>query len=161
MIEIGVALSAATQAYGAVRKMIAAGKDLEDTVGQLSQWFTAYSDIREAEHHAKNPGVFAKIVHSKSVEAQSIEIFAARQKMRAQEKELREIVLYAYGADAWREMMQIRKQVAKERQDALYKQSRRRKEFFDNSLIIFAILVLVGLLYGMAYFVFQLLAEVK
>ena len=161
MIEIGVALSAATQAYGAVRKMIAAGKDLEDTVGQLSQWFTAYSDINEAEHQAKNPGLFAKIVHSKSVEAQSIEIFAARQKMRSQEKELREIVLYAYGADAWREMIQIRRQVAKERQDAIHKQTRRRKEFLDNCLILGAILVLAVLLYGMAYFVFQLLAEVK
>jgi len=161
MIEIGVALSAATQAYGAVKKMIAAGKDLEDTVGQLSQWFTAYSDINEAEHQAKNPGLFAKIVHSKSVEAQSIEIFAARQKMRSQEKELREIVLYAYGADAWREMIQIRRQVAKERQDAIHKQTRRRKEFLDNCLILGAILVLAVLLYGMAYFVFQLLAEVK
>lgn len=161
MIEIGVALSAATQAYGAVKKMIAAGKDLEDTVGQLSQWFTAYSDINEAEHQAKNPGLFAKIVHSKSVEAQSIEIFAARQKMRSQEKELREIVLYAFGADAWREMIQIRRQVAKERQDAIHKQTRRRKEFLDNCLILGAILVLAVLLYGMAYFVFQLLAEVK
>jgi NAD+--asparagine ADP-ribosyltransferase len=161
MIEIGVALSAATQAYGAVRKMIAAGKDLEDTVGQLSQWFTAYSDINEAEHQAKNPGLFAKIVHSKSVEAQSIEIFAARQKMRSQEKELREIVLYAYGADAWREMIQIRRQVAKERQDAIHKQTRRRKEFLDNCLMLGAILVLAVLLYGMAYFVFQLLAELK
>lgn len=161
MIEIGVALSAATQAYGAVRKMIAAGKDLEDTVGQLSQWFGAYSDINEAEHQAKNPGLFAKIVHSKSVEAQSIEIFAARQKMRSQEKELREIVLYAFGADAWREMIQIRRQVAKERQDAIHKQTRRRKEFLDNCLILGAILVLAVLLYGMAYFVFQLLAEVK
>lgn len=161
MIEIGVALSAATQAYGAVRKMIAAGRDLEDTVGQLSQWFGAYSDIREAEHSVKNPGLFTKIVHNKSVASASVEIFAARQKMRAQEKELREIILYAYGADAWREMMQIRKQVAKERQDAIHKQARKRKELLDNCLIMFAILVLVGLLYGMGWFVFQLLAEIK
>lgn len=144
MIEIGLAIGVASKSFAVVKKMVAAGRDLEDTVGQLSAWFGAISDINEAERQIKNPPLFRKLTNSKSVEQEAIEIFAAKRKAMAQEKELREIILYAYGQEAWREMIALRKKIKADRERAVYNQIRKRKAMVNNSLMGLAIAVLLA-----------------
>ena len=144
MMEIGLAIGVASKSFTIVKKMVAAGRDLEDTVGQLSAWFGAISDINEAERQIKNPPLFRKLTNSKSVEQEAIEIFAAKRKAMAQEKELREIILYAYGQEAWREMIALRKKIKADRERAIYNQIRRRKAMVNNSLMGLAIGVLLA-----------------
>lgn len=144
MIEIGLAIGVASKSFAIVKKMVAAGRDLEDTVGQLSAWFGAISDINEAERQAKNPPLFRKLTNSKSVEQEAIEIFAAKRKAMAQEKELREIILYAYGQEAWREMIALRKKIKADRERAIYNQIRKRKAMVNNSLMGLAIAILLA-----------------
>lgn len=144
MIEIGLAIGVASKSFAIVKKMVAAGRDLEDTVGQLSAWFGAISDINEAERQIKNPPLFRKLTNSKSVEQEAIEIFAAKRKAMAQEKELREIILYAYGQEAWREMIALRKKIKADRERAVYNQIRKRKAMVNNSLMGLAIAVLLA-----------------
>lgn len=144
MIEIGLAIGVASKSFAAVKAMVSAGRELEDTVGQLSAWFGAISDLNEAERQIKNPPLFRKLTNSKSVEQEAIEIFAAKRKAMAQEKELREIILYAYGADAWREMLALRKKIKADREKAVYNQIRKRKALVNNSLIGLAIAILLA-----------------
>ena len=144
MIEIGLAIGVASKSFAVVKKMVAAGRDLEDTVGQLSAWFGAISDINEAERQIKNPPIFRKLTNSKSVEQEAIEIFAAKRKAMAQEKELREIILYAYGQEAWREMIALRKKIKADRERAVYNQIRKRKAMVNNSLMGLAIAILLA-----------------
>ena len=144
MIEIGLAIGVASKSFAVVKKMVAAGRDLEDTIGQLSTWFGAISDINEAERQAKNPPLFRKLTNAKSVEAESLAIFAARKRAAAMEQELRSMVVLAYGKEAWRELIALRKKIKADRERAVYNQMRRRKAFVNNSLMGLAIAILLA-----------------
>ena len=145
MLDPITAIATATAAFNGVKKLVAAGRELEDCMGQMAQWYTALSDLSEAEKIAKNPPLFKKLTSRKSVEQEALEIFAHRRKAQAQEKELREIILYAYGKDAWIELIGLRRRIRLEREKAIYAQKRKREDTFWT---VITIIVLTFLCYG-------------
>jgi len=145
MLDPITAIATATAAFNGVKKLVAAGRDLEDCMGQMAQWYTALSDLSEAEKIAKNPPLFKKLTSRKSVEQEALEIFAHRRKVAAQEKELREIILFAYGKDAWTELIGLRRRIRLEREKAIYAQKRKREDTFWTAVTI---IVLTFLCYG-------------
>ena len=151
MIDPITAITTATTAYKTVQKLVAAGRDIEDTMGQLAQWYGAVADLSEAERQAKNPPLFKKLVSSRSVEQEAMELFAYKKKIQAQERDLREMLLYSYGKEGYREMMAMRKQIRADREKAVYAQARRRKELFWNTVTFVVILVLVAGFGGLLY----------
>ena len=145
MLDPITAIATATAAFNGIKKLVAAGRELEDCMGQMAQWYTALSDLSEAEKVAKNPPLFKKLTSRKSVEQEALEIFAHRRKVAAQEKELREIILYAYGQDAWKELIGLRRRIRLEREKAIYAQQRKRENTFWTAVTI---IVLTFLCYG-------------
>lgn len=145
MLDPITAIATATAAFNGVKKLVAAGRDLEDCMGQMAQWYTAISDLGEAEKNAKNPPLFKRLTSKKSVEQEALEIFAHRRKAMAQEKELREIILYAYGKDAWIELIGLRRRIRLERERAIYAQKRKRENTFWT---VVTVVVLTFLCYG-------------
>jgi len=145
MLDPITAIATATAAFNGVKKLVAAGRDLEDCMGQMAQWYTALSDLSEAERNVKNPPLFKRLTSRKSVEQEALEIFAHRRKVAAQEKELREIILYAYGKDAWTELIGLRRRIRLEREKAIYAQKRKREDTFWT---VITIIVLTFLCYG-------------
>ena len=145
MLDPITAIATATAAFNGVKKLVAAGKELEDCMGQMAQWYTAISDLGEAEKAAKNPPLFKKLTGGKSVEQEALEIFAHRRKAQAQEKELKEIIIYAYGGDAWKELIGLRRRIRLEREKAIYAQKRKRENTFWTAVTI---VVLTFLCYG-------------
>jgi len=157
MLDPITAIATATAAFNGVKKLVAAGRELEDCMGQMAQWYTALSDLSEAEKAAKNPPLFKKLTSGKSVEQEALEIFAHRRKVAAQEKELREIILYAYGKDAWTELIGLRRRIRLEREKAIYAQKRKRENTFWTAVTI---IVLTFLCYGffatMSFFITEI-----
>ena len=151
MIDPITAITAATTAYKTVQKLVAAGRDIEDTMGQLAQWYGAVSDLNEAERQAKNPPLFKKLVSSKSVEQEAMELFAHKKQIQAQERDLREMLLYNYGKEGYSEMMAMRKQIRADREKAVYAQARKRKELFWNTITFVVILALFAGFGGLFY----------
>ena len=145
MLDPVTAIATATAAFNGVRKLVAAGRDLEDCMGQMSQWYTAVSDLTEAQRTAKSPPLFKKLTSSKSVQEEALSIFAASRKAAAQEKALREIITYAYGREAWTELIQLRRRIKLEREKAIYAQKRKRESTFWT---VITILVLTFVCYG-------------
>lgn len=145
MLDPITAIATATAAFNGVKKLVAAGRELEDCMGQMAQWYTAISDLGEAERNVKNPPLFKRLTSKKSVEQEALEIFAHRRKVQAQEKELREIILYAYGKDAWTELIGLRRRIRLEREKAIYAQKRKRENTFWTTITI---VVLTFLCYG-------------
>jgi len=145
MLDPITAIATATAAFNGVKKLVAAGKELEDCMGQMAQWYTAISDLGEAERNVKNPPLFKRLTSKKSVEQEALEIFAHRRRVQAQEKELREIILYAYGKDAWTELIGLRRRIRLEREKAIYAQKRKRENTFWTTITI---IVLTFLCYG-------------
>lgn len=145
MLDPVTAIATASAAFNGIKKLVAAGRDLEDCMGQMAAWAGAVSDINEASKNAKNPPLFKKLTSKKSVEQEAMEIFAHRRKIEAQEKELREIVMYAYGKEAWVELIGLRRRIRLEREKAFYAQKRKR----ENALYtVLTIVILTFVCYG-------------
>jgi len=147
-MPILTALATASAALTAVKTLVNAGRDIEDCVGQLGKWFSAVSDIQQAEQEAANPPLFRKLLHSGSVEEEALQATVARQKLQEQERELRELITYRYGLDVYRQMLRMRREIKEKRQNLIYKQRKRRRALLDAVLITILIAMTIALLGG-------------
>ena len=137
------------------------GQDVEATLGQIGKWYGAVSDLNEAERDAKNPPLFKKIVASKSVEEEAMNVYAAKKKAAQQEKELRELLMYSYGPDGYKELVDLRRRIKNEREKTIYAQARRRKQVFWGTVQSVGILVLAGITYKLYVYLFGAIQTVN
>ena len=89
MIDPISAITMATSAYNMVTRMVAAGREFEDTAQQLGKWYGAVADLRRAEQQNKNPPLFKKLFASGSIEEESLALLIHTKKIAEQEQELR------------------------------------------------------------------------
>ncbi len=142
MIDPVTALSVAVNAFGTVKRMVAAGREVEDTLSQIGRFYGAVSDLAEHKRQAENPPLFKKIIASKSVNEEAMEIYARQKKTQQMERELRELLMYQYGENGYQELVDLRRSIAAKREKTIYLQERKRKAFFWNSIQISGIAVL-------------------
>lgn len=143
-MEVLTAIAAATTAYKSVVKLVNAGRELDQVAGQLGKWYTAASDIANANERAKNPPLYKKLLYSGSVEEEALNATIAKQKLAEQEKELRTMIMYTYGTPVYQEMIQLRRDIRKQRDKEVYQ----RQRFWQNLREGIAIVVLAGLCIG-------------
>jgi hypothetical protein len=146
MLDPVSALAIATSAYKVIKKGIEMGRELEDMGGQLGTWFSAVSDVKSAEEEAKDPPLFRKLIAKGSVEQEAMQALMARKKIEQQEKELREIIVYKWGTDAYVDMLRDRARIKDTRAKAIQNQRRKMRKLIANVLTIGAILTLVGII---------------
>jgi len=151
MIDPITALAAATTAFKAVQSLVNTGRELEDVAGQLGKWFTAVSDIREAEAQAKNPPLFKKLVFSQSVEEEALNALIAKKKAEEQETQIREMIMYRYGMDALREMYAMRRQIKEARDKAVYRRQQLLKNIQDGIIITLLLATGIGAIWLFIY----------
>ena len=147
MIDPITAVAMATSAFKTVQKMVSMGREIEDTLGQVGKWYGAVSDFNEAKRQAENPPIFRRLVASKSVEQEALEMYAHDKRIKQQETELRELLMYTYGPDAYKELLGLRRKIRDQREKTLYAQERRRKAFIWNGVAFIFISVMVYSLY--------------
>ena len=147
MIDPVTAISIATNAFGTIKRMVSAGKEVEDTLSQIGRFYGAVSDLSEHRRQADNPPLFKKIVASQSVEQEAMQVYAHQKKIQQQEKELRELLMYTYGATGYKELVELRRKIKEQREKTIYAQERKRKAIFWNTIQITGILVLATGLY--------------
>jgi hypothetical protein len=152
-------ITGATVAFNTVKKMIEAGREIEDCASQLGQWFSAVSDFYHLEEQTKNPPLFKKIAHGKSIEQEALDMMIQKKKIKEQEDQLRELILWTYGQDAYSDMMQFRKDIRQQRDKAVYAQQRRRKQIIDGIIITLVIVIGFGALYGVVNWMLSLGAK--
>ena len=115
---IGLALTAASKAFTAIKNGFAVGRDIESMGKDLGRWMGALSDIDNAEKSAKNASPLRKLFKGKEIEASAIEAFTAKKKLEAQRQELKSFIYFHYCANSWNEILhmeaEIRKQIQKE-----------------------------------------------
>ena len=141
-------ISGATVAFNTVKKMIEAGREIEDVAGQLGQWFTAVSDFYHLEEQSKNPPLFKKIAHGRSVEQEALDLMIHKKKIKEQEDQLRELIMWTYGQDAYREMIQYRREIRAAREKEVYRQKEIRRQIMDGIIIVTVVGIGLGMLFG-------------
>ena len=153
MIDPISAVAMATSAFKMVQKMVSAGQEIEETLSHVGRWYGAVSDFNEAKRQAENPPLFKRLVASKSIEQEAMEMFANNKKIQQQEKDLRELLMYSYGATAYQELLDMRRKIRDQREKTVYAQARKRKAFVWNS-VSFAV---IG---GMGYVLYLMIKAV-
>lgn len=127
-------IATASAAYNAVKRGIEVGRELQDMGSQLATWAGAISDIEFLHKKAQNPPWW-KV--GGSVQAEAMELFAAKKKIEAQRAELKTYIQYSYGQSGWEELLRIEAQIRKQRQATEY----RKAEIKETMITV----VIVGL----------------
>jgi hypothetical protein len=149
-VTLSLAVSGATQAYGAIKKAVMFGKELDEISGEIGKWMTAVSDIDNINRNANNPSTFDKLFNG-SVESLAMESFAAKKKVTKQREELKNFIIGNYGGpNAWEELLREEGRIRKARQEAIYAKEEQQKMIRDYSIIGIASLIgAAGLLWMM------------
>lgn len=150
MIEIAGAISLANAAFGGIKKAVEMGREVEDVAGYFGKFFDAKDEISKASQYGMNQPLVKKLFSGSSVEAQALEITAAKHKMAALEKELREFLLYSGQVGFYEDMMRERRNI----QSARIRQAARdaeSKAFWTDVIACVIALVFSGVLLGWMY----------
>jgi hypothetical protein len=142
-------IATASAAYNALKKGIEIGRELQDMSGQLATWAGAIADIDYLAKKAENPPWF-KV--GGNVQAEAIEIFAAKKKIQAQRDELRTFVQYSYGQSAWEELLRIEAQVRKRKQATDHRAAEIKEKLITIALVILVLMAGLSGLALLAYF---------
>lgn len=127
-VSIGVAISVGSKAFGLLKQGIAAGREIQDMAAQLSEWGKAVSDIAYAAEKANEPPGIFKTLFGGDTQKSAIDIFAAQKQCEQQRRELKQLVSYSYGHDAWLEFQAIERRVREQQREQVY----RRRELIEG-----------------------------
>lgn len=137
----------ASTTFKGLQVLVSKGAEIEHVAQKLGHWYTLVSDINQAEREAENPPLFKKMFDGSSVEEQALNAVIAKKKIEEQEKQVRELITWAYGVETYREMMQMRKEIRAKRERMIYKQRRRQRLMLDVSAVVMGLIVAGGIIY--------------
>jgi hypothetical protein len=143
MIEIITAVSIATSAFNAITQAINTGREAQDMVQVFSKFFDAKESIFAASAQHSEGSKIKKLFSGRSVEAQALEITAAKHKTLQLEKELREFLIYTGQGAFYDDMMMERRRIREERIKEVRRIASRNAFIFD--LVLGGILVCIGI----------------
>ena len=155
MIDPVSAFAVATTAYKTISKAVAFGQDLENVTGQLGKWFTATSDIRKAQDLNKRAPLFKKVFAAGSVEEEALQLLMHEKKIQEMEKELRTLLNFRYGQRTWEEMIEMRRKIAKQREDEVYRMMEIKRNILEGIAIIILMALTVAIIFGVIYLAYN------
>lgn len=115
MIELAAAVSIASSAYSSIKRAIEMGREAQDVASAFGKFFDAKESIAEASIEHKEGSKVKKLFSGTSVEAQALEITAAKHKTEQLEKELREFLLWSGQEQFYKDMMRERRRIREAR----------------------------------------------
>lgn len=119
--------------------------------GQLTQWAGHMADLGQAEKQVKNPPWWKTL--SGSVEAEAIEIFAAKRKAEDMRKELKSYISFTMGPSAWDELIAIEGKIRKQKKEQEYRKAELKEEIITWALGGLLFIVGLGIMAFVLYMV--------
>ena len=141
-------IAIASTTFKGIQTLVERGAEIESVAQKLGAWYTFAADIREAEKEAESPGVFKKLFDGQTVEQQALNSVIAKKKLEEQEKQIRELIVWAYGTETYQEMIALRREIKARREKAIYKQRRKHRLIMDTTLVVIAALVCGAIIFG-------------
>ena len=138
---------AATAAFNTVKKLVEAGREVEDVLGQIGSWMGKVSELNALDN--KKPSIFKRIGGGKSVEQEAMEQLQRREAVRKQHLELMSMVKLRYGPQAFEELMQMQRQIKLKREREIIFQAQRRKDVMMYCLLAVVLGLGIWAMWGM------------
>jgi len=151
MIEVTVAIAAASRAVTLIKKGLSLGKDTQELSSQFAQFFDAKDRIDTAKAAAENAPLGKKVFAAQSVEAYALEVALAEHKAKDLEKQLRELFVYSGQADVYSSMMRARQQERQRRLQVARKMAEQKRLMLDLVLIGTIFITVVGIVGFLIY----------
>ncbi len=149
--SIGLAITAASKAFTAIKNGFAVGRDIESMGKDLGRWMGALSDIDNAEKSAKNASPLRKLFKGKEIEASAIEAFTAKKKLEAQRQELKSFINFHYGANSWNEILQMEAEIRKKRKEEIYERQELIRKIWEYIGWFILFCTVVGFVFLLAW----------
>ena len=149
MLDPITVIATASAAYNALKKGIEIGRELEDLGGQLATWAGAIADIEFMAAKAADPPWYKVGLN---VQAEAIEIFAAKKKIQAQRDELKTYIQFSYGQSGWEELMRIEGQVRKRKQATDHRKAEIKELLITITIVTLVLAAGIAGLALLAYF---------
>lgn len=141
-------IAMASTTFKGIQTLVERGAEIEAVAQKLGAWYSFASDIRQAEKEAENPPLFKKLFEGETVEQQALNSVIAKKKLEEQEKQIRELIIWAYGTETYQEMIALRREIKAKREQAIYKQRRRQRFLMDSTIVVIGVLVMGAIIFG-------------
>ena len=138
---------AATAAFNTVKKLVEAGREVEDVLGQIGAWMGKVSELNALDN--KKPSIFKRIGSGKSVEQEAMEQLQRREAVRKQHLELMSMVKLRYGPQAFEELLHMQRQIKLKREREILFQAQRRKDVMMYCLLAVVLGLGIWAMWGM------------
>ena len=132
-------LAAANAAFGVIKSFISNGKELASCGKQISDFVFAKEQIEKK----------AKKQKAKGVRTNDLEEFMALEKIKQQEEELKQIMIYVGRPGLWQDWQKFQAEARKSRRYAEKMAQRRKEELFEMmgySIAFIALLAFGGMI---------------
>ena len=149
--SIGLAITAASKAFTAIKNGFAVGRDIESMGKDLGRWMGALSDIDNAEKSAKNASPLRKLFKGKEIEASAIEAFTAKKKLEAQRQELKSFINFHYGDNSWNEILHMEAEIRKKRKEEIYERQEMIRKIWEYIGWTFLFCSVIGFIIFLAW----------
>ena len=151
MIDPITAFAAANAAFKGVKMLVGAGREIEDVSKQLGAWYSA------VESQRKKPTFLEKQSHSGDIEQEAMDIVVRKKTLLEREKEIKFMLNMRFGPSTYDEMLGMRRQIRKEREETVYAAMEAKRQIANNTAILALSLGIVGVLGGGIYFLMSVL----
>lgn len=141
-------IAMASTTFKGIQALVERGAEIEAVAQKLGAFYSFASDIRQAEREAENPPLFKKLFEGETVEQQALNSVIAKKKLEEQEKQIRELIIWAYGTETYQEMIALRREIKAKREQAIYKQRRRQRFLMDSTIVVIGVLVMGAIIFG-------------
>jgi len=144
-------LAAANAAFAVIKKFVSNGRELADCTKAIGDFVTAKDALQKRGNKKKNSW-FGKLSGNT---ADDLEEFMALEKIRQQEEELKQFMIYAGRAGLWHDWIRFQAQARKRRQQEQADAIRKRQELIETlgyvtvafTIAAISVAVLVGAYY--------------
>ena len=152
-LTITAAITLAGKAVNQGSKLVQSGREIEDCMSHISRWFECCSDVNKARERAENPPFFKKLTNSSSVQAEAMDAVIAQKKMRDQRAQLRELIMWQWGADEWENLLAQEKQIREKRQKLIHDRIVLKQKIFDFAIGTIGVLAILGIIIGFIWII--------
>ena len=150
MIDPITAFAAASAAFKGIKTLVSAGREVEDVTRQIGKWFGAVSDYQfaAAEKKKANEKGIKKFLAPQSVEQEALDYVMNKKKLAEMEKELKNLLTWGnYPSGIYNDMIIARRRIKKEREQAIHRRERAKREMMSYAIYGTILVVMLGLMW--------------
>ena len=134
-------LAAANAAFSVIKSFVSNGKELANCGKQISDFVFAKEQIQKK----------ASKQRAKGIRTNDLEEFMALEKIKQQEEELKQIMIYAGRPGLWQDWQRFQAEARKSRRYAEKMAEKQRQDMLEVAGWVFGVTIFVGIVIAMVY----------